>query len=128
MTTQWIQIEGAGGGLEAGRGPEIDWTGRLDALRALLRELGSVVVAYSGGVDSSLVLRVAHEVLGSSAIGVIIIRLARTFTEKVERIESGVRYSQLSPLHDTTADLKALTARYGLTGLAHHDPPRFDDD
>jgi uncharacterized protein len=31
----------------------------------------AVVVAYSGGVDSSLVLRVAHEALGSRAVGVI---------------------------------------------------------
>ncbi|HVE85360.1 MAG TPA: protein kinase [Myxococcales bacterium] len=38
-------------------------------------------------------------------------RFARTFTEKVERIEAGVRYSQLSPLHDTTADLRALGQR-----------------
>ena len=44
---------------------------RLARLRDLLRALGSVVVAYSGGVDSSLLLRVAHEVLGARAIGVI---------------------------------------------------------
>ena len=40
--------------------------GDLDAKRAalelLLREMDSVVVAYSGGVDSSVVLRVAHQV------------------------------------------------------------------
>ena len=36
-----------------------------------IRALGSVVVAYSGGVDSSLVLRVAHEALGERAHGVI---------------------------------------------------------
>jgi uncharacterized protein len=40
-------------------------------LRSLIRELGSVVVAYSGGVDSSVVLRVAHDVLGANAVGVI---------------------------------------------------------
>ncbi len=44
---------------------------RLDRLRAELSALGRVVVAYSGGVDSSLLLRLAHEVLGASARGVI---------------------------------------------------------
>src|SRR5262245_4861160 len=44
---------------------------RLERLRNLIRELGAVVVAYSGGVDSSLVLRVAHDVLGARARGVI---------------------------------------------------------
>jgi len=47
------------------------WEERLEQLRALLRGLGRVVVAYSGGVDSSLLLRVAHEVLGPGALGVI---------------------------------------------------------
>ncbi len=49
----------------------LDWSERLERLRLLIRGLGSVVVAYSGGVDSSLVLRVAHEVLGEAALGVI---------------------------------------------------------
>lgn len=44
---------------------------RLESLRGLLAGLGSVVVAYSGGVDSSLLLRVAREVLGEGALGVI---------------------------------------------------------
>lgn len=43
---------------------------RLDALRALLREMGSVLVCYSGGIDSALVLAVAHEQLGDQALGI----------------------------------------------------------
>lgn len=44
--------------------------GSLDALRARLRSLGSVVVALSGGADSALVARVAHLELGDRALAV----------------------------------------------------------
>jgi uncharacterized protein len=41
---------------------------KADALRALLREMRSVVVAYSGGADSALVVSIAHEVLGERCV------------------------------------------------------------
>lgn len=43
---------------------------KLLRLRTLLTELGSVVVAYSGGIDSTFVLKVAHEQLGDKAVGI----------------------------------------------------------
>jgi len=43
---------------------------KLDALRALLRKLGPSLVAFSGGVDSSFLLQVAHEVLGDRALAI----------------------------------------------------------
>lgn len=39
-------------------------------LREIVRSLGSAVVAFSGGVDSALVLKVAHDELGERAFGV----------------------------------------------------------
>jgi pyridinium-3,5-biscarboxylic acid mononucleotide sulfurtransferase len=41
---------------------------KYDALKKILKELGSVVVAYSGGVDSTLLLKVAVDTLGAKNV------------------------------------------------------------
>jgi uncharacterized protein len=49
----------------------IETTNKLDQLRTKIRNYGSCLVAYSGGVDSVFLARVAHDVLGERALAVI---------------------------------------------------------
>src|SRR5213592_1885518 len=44
---------------------------KYEHLQAILSEMESVLVAYLGGVDSALLLKVAHDVLGERAMGAI---------------------------------------------------------
>jgi uncharacterized protein len=74
---------------------------KLAALRALMRDMGSVLVCYSGGIDSAFVLAVAHQELGPKAIGMTAVspclapgeredsaRIARTLGARHEFVDS----------------------------------------
>ena len=43
---------------------------KLENLKEKIRQMGSLAVAYSGGVDSTFLLKVAHDVLGENVIAV----------------------------------------------------------
>ncbi|BCL36219.1 ATP-dependent sacrificial sulfur transferase LarE [Nostoc sp. MS1] len=45
-------------------------TEKLEQLKALFAEMGQALIAYSGGVDSTLVAKIAYDVLGDRALAV----------------------------------------------------------
>ena len=53
---------------------------KLDQLKTNLKKMGSVAIGFSGGVDSTFLLSVAHEVLGENVIAVT--GVSSTFSQK----------------------------------------------
>lgn len=58
-------------------------------LKEILASYGDLLVAYSGGVDSSLLLKVAHDMLGKKVLAVI----ARSETYPEEEGNSAVKFA-----------------------------------
>jgi uncharacterized protein len=50
--------------------PAEKYTAALDQLRTVVFPLGSALIAFSGGIDSTLVLKIAHDCLGGRVLAV----------------------------------------------------------
>ena len=66
---------------------------KLEKLRALLKSYGSCLVAYSGGVDSVFLARVAHDVLGDRALAAIADSPSLPRRELAEALELATKFA-----------------------------------
>ena len=45
-------------------------TNKIDQVKTILAEMGQAIIAYSGGIDSTLMAKLAFDVLGENAIAI----------------------------------------------------------
>ncbi len=74
---------------------------KLERLKELLRGFESVVVAFSGGFDSSFLLKVASDVLGDRAVGLTSVSASLPARERMEAVRIAEEYGALHLLVHT---------------------------
>lgn len=63
---------------------------KLEKLKNIIANLGSAAIAYSGGVDSTFLMKVCHDVLGDKVIAVT----ARSSTYPEREFREAVKYAE----------------------------------
>ncbi|NMB73001.1 MAG: ATP-dependent sacrificial sulfur transferase LarE [Bacteroidales bacterium] len=78
---------------------------KYEALQHILKEMGTVAVAYSGGVDSTFLLKVAYDVLKDNAVGILAVSPSfpsRVYQRAVET--AGLIGARLEIIHTNEMD------------------------
>lgn len=89
---------------------------KYDKLKNILQEMGGVLVAFSGGVDSTFLLKTAQEVLGKNVLAVV--ASSETYPQK-ER-EEAIRFAEESGIRYKVIETKELES----TDFANNPPER----
>ncbi len=89
---------------------------KLEKLKTNVRTLESVIVAFSGGIDSSLVAKVCYDMLGEKALAVT----ARSETYPSYEYEEAVKIAKEIGISHMTIN----TSELGIKGFADNPPNR----
>ena len=89
---------------------------KLERLRERMRVIGSAVVAFSSGVDSTFLLRVAHEELGERVVAVT----AHSHSFPKRELDEAAAFCRAEGVRHVVIDSEEL----GIPGFAENPPDR----
>jgi len=92
------------------------WKDKQNVLQARLRELGSVAIAFSGGVDSTYLLTVAHQVLPDQVIAIT----ARSLSFPERELNEAMAFAQERDIEQIIVDSEELD----IDGFSDNPPNR----
>jgi len=87
---------------------------KLKKLKKILKDMDSVLVAYSGGLDSSFLLKIAVDVLGSNVLAVT----AKSPTYPYEELRSAVKTAIAIGSKQALLNTKELSDKYFIANSA----------
>ncbi len=114
----WLLVGGQSKKLKGKTLPETssDKEIKLQELQNILSEMGSVLISYSGGVDSTFLLKVARDVLGDNVIAVT----ARSLTYPIRELEEAKALASNLRIRHLIIDSEEID----IPGFSHNPPDR----